>query len=177
MAVMNFTINHSQFPQMAKWTQWLHDASWPSLDVWAISFCDLIAEEQCTVIFMPVWRIKYILILITEWWSLLFIGLCYLKIQEQENEHKVSAFKFDLVWIVIYIIIFSISEEFYFAIYNGAYYRLHCSTVQMQPILTDIVARSVDLYVSLSRSWALQLWLNWSRYRLWCGLMGKGTMC
>jgi len=78
---------------------------------------------------------------------------------------------------VIYIKIPQTYSKLYFAIYNGAYYRLHCSTVQMQPILTDIVAWSVDLYVSLSRSWALQLWLNWSRYRLWCGLMGKGTMC
>ena len=36
MAVMNLTNKHSQFPQTAEWTQWLCDAYWPSLDVWAI---------------------------------------------------------------------------------------------------------------------------------------------
>jgi len=38
MAVMKHSIDHSQFPQTATWTHWLYDATWPSLDDWAISF-------------------------------------------------------------------------------------------------------------------------------------------
>jgi len=45
-------------------------------------------------------------------------------------------------------------------------FRLQCSTTYMQPIVADGLAWSVYQFVCLSRSWALQKWLNRSRCRL-----------